>query len=207
MLDLNQHEHGKATNMHRHIIHGRPHTLVLQHRYIRTLKKSYFKIDISSTEVEEQNILHMFYCNIVWHAAGDTTNVGRLNAKKIYLCRDFCHGLFWWMARKQTNKETDNSNVPHCVAQAHSVDNVNLSSNAVSPTAITVGSTSPTVSSVVPEQHAANNNIQTPNTSILRQNLRRSPRNHSKASPCQLALRILTPTTSHQEKRNKVQQK
>ena len=60
------------------------------------------KIGISTTEEEEQKILHMLYCNIVGHAAGDTTNVARLNtrnginhvkenfyANKLYLCKDF----------------------------------------------------------------------------------------------------------------------
>ena len=151
-------------------------------------------IDISTTEEEQQKILHMLYCNTVGHVA-NSENFGRLNtrnglnhvkehfdADEFYLCKDFRRGLFRRMARKETIKETDNSNTPDCVAQAHSVEEVNLNTTAVSPTAITVGSTSPTDSSA----QAADIN-QTPNTSILRRNLRRSPRNHSKACPRQLA--------------------
>ena len=85
------------------------------------------------------------------------------------------------MARKETIKETNNSNAPDCVAQAHNVEEVNLNTTALSSEAITVGYTSPTESSA----HVANNNW-TPNASIVPQILRRSPQNHSEACPRQL---------------------
>ena len=171
-------------------------------------------IDISTTEEEQQNILHMLYCDTVGHIANDA-NFGRLNtrnglnhvkehfdADEFYLCKDFRRGLFQRMARKETIKETNNSNAPDCVAQAHSVEEVNLNTIAVSPTAITVGSTSPTDSSA----QAADIN-QTPNTSILRRNLRRSPRNHSEARPRQLAPEAPDSPNEPLRKKNEAQRK